>query len=209
VPEDRVTLLPPGIDLSLFRPRDRTGDGDPSRLLNVIHVGWDFRRKGGDLLVALAREEEFRDVRFHFVTSAPTDSMPDNAVIHRAVEPNSARLIDLYAQADVFVLPTRADTYSMVALEAMAMGLPVIISRVGGISDIVAEGETGYIIPPDDLDVLRDRLRRLKHDRTLRLSMGARGRKRVEQRYDLAHHTEIVLDLLSQAARSRAERRKK
>jgi glycosyltransferase involved in cell wall biosynthesis len=207
VPEDRVTILPPGINLKLWRPPDRSMSRDVSSPFKVLHVGWDFQRKGGDLLVALASEPEFQDVEFHFVTSGVPGPIPENVKIHRDVQPNSPALIELYRQADIFVLPTRADTYSMVSLEAMAMSLPVITTSVGGIGDIIVEGETGYCIEPNDIGALRDRLRRVRQDRALRLAMGQKGRKRVEERFDLIHHTETVLDLLDKAARSGAERR--
>jgi glycosyltransferase involved in cell wall biosynthesis len=203
VPPERVTVLPPGINLRIWDPPDRAGKNGSSGPLKVVHVGWDFRRKGGDLLLALAQEEEFRQIEFHFVTAGVEGPVPENVFVHRGVEPNSPELIRLYRDADLFVLPTRADTYSMVALEAMAMGLPVIVSRVGGISDIIVEGETGYCIPPEDPATLRDRLRRLIHDRPLRLSMGLRGRRRVEEHFDLVRHTEVVLDLLAKAADGR------
>jgi len=207
VPEEKVTILPPGINLELWRSPDRQASPDPSRPLKVIHVGWDFMRKGGDLLTLLAAEEEFRNVEFHCVTSEVKGTVPPNVTIHRGVAPNSPELIALYRDADIFVLPTRADTYSMVALEAMAMGLPVITTNIGGIGDIVVEGETGFSIPPGDPGVLRDRLRRLTSDRALRIRMGMNGRRRIEERFDLARHTDTVLDLLGQAARSRAGRR--
>jgi glycosyltransferase involved in cell wall biosynthesis len=164
-------------------------------------VGWDFTRRG--ICLSSLPPNRVQGLRFHFVTSSFAGTTGPNVVVHSDLAPNSDELVDLYNDADVFVLPTRADTYSMVALEAMAMGLPVVISDVGGIADIVVEGETGYLLPVDDRSRLRERLRALRADRPLRLSMGSKGRARVEQRFNLEHHVSTVLELLFAAAHSR------
>jgi glycosyltransferase involved in cell wall biosynthesis len=205
VPEHQITVLPPGINVELWTQpsRGRVQRRNGRNRLNVLHVGWDFERKGGDLLVKLAAEPEFHDVDFHFVTSTLVDRPPPNVFVHNDLRPNSPELITLFRNMDIFALPTRADTFSMVALEAMSTGLPVIISNVGGIADIVVEGETGYLIPPGDIAVLRDRLRALASGAVLRRSMGMKGRRRVEQHFNLQHHSELVLELMTEAAHSR------
>ena len=209
VPEDRVTVLPPGMDLRLWQAPDRRSRVATMRdhRFTVLHVGTDPHRKGADLLLALAAEPEFRDVTFRFVTGGLDAPALPNVHVHAGLEANSKELQALYHGADVFVLPTRADTYSMVALEAMATGLPVIISRVGGIEDIVEDGATGFLTIPDDLDMLRDRIRRLRAQPALALSMGSRGRRRVEQHFDLTQHLATVMSLMHDAAHSRAERK--
>lgn len=205
IPEQRVTVLPPGINLRRWSAADRTSRMTNGRagIFKVLHVGWDFQRKGGDMLVALAAEPEFRDVEFHFVTSSAVRGATPNVIVHPDLAPNSPALIALYHDADVFVLPTRADTYSMVSLEAMATGLPVIVSKVGGIGDIVEEGETGFLVRPGDTAMVRERLRQLRSRPADRIAMGARARRRMERHFDLDHHAEAVLQLLTQAARSR------
>lgn len=209
VPEERITVLPPGMNLRIWKVPDRTAriaEGGVRRF-TVLHVGTDPHRKGADLLLALAAEPEFQDVEFHFATSALLTRPLPNVHIHTGLRPNSKELQDLYRSADAFVLPTRADTYSMVALEAMASGLPVIISRVGGIEDIVEEGTTGFLTVPDDLSMLRDRLRRLRAQPALALGMGERGRRRIEEHFDLEKHLATVMSLMHSAAHSRAERK--
>ena len=84
------------------------------------------------------------------------------------------------------------------------MGLPVISTPVGGVPDVVQEGETGYLVPKDDLPALADRIRRLRDDRELRLRMGAAGRRRVEACFNAATLAALVVDLLERAAASRS-----
>ena len=64
---------------------------------------------------------------------------------YRNVAPNSEALLKLYRAADIFALPTRADCYSLVCMEALASGLPIVATKVGGIPDILRDGKTGHL----------------------------------------------------------------
>jgi glycosyltransferase involved in cell wall biosynthesis len=84
----------------------------------------------------------------------------------------------LYARADVFVHATRFEGSSLVTLEAMAHGLPVVATRAGGIPDKVVDGETGLLVEPGDVRGLADRLGRMAAAPQEARAMGARGRER-------------------------------
>jgi glycosyltransferase involved in cell wall biosynthesis len=92
---------------------------------------------------------------------------------------------DLLADADVFVLPSRSEGHPVAVLEAMAAGLPVVASRVGGIPEQVSHGETGLLVEPGDPRGLAAALRRLVAEPSLRLRLGAAGRERAERVFDL------------------------
>ena len=198
IPSERITVLPPGVDLRIWHLTKEDIDARERRKgpVRVVFVGRDFLRKGGDLLLKLAGSKEFSEVEFHFVTDSFEGPAPGNVFVHNSFQENSPELIGAYRDADIFKLPTRADTYSWATLEAMAMGLPVIVSEVGGIGDIVIEGKTGFLVRPDDLDALTRRLRTLVEDPRGRREMGMRGRRRVEEQFDLARSTETVMTLL-------------
>ncbi len=83
----------------------------------------------------------------------------------------------LLAQAHVFVLPSRYEPLGIAVLEAMAAGLPVVASAVGGLREIVQDGITGYLVPPGDAGALADRVTRLLQDTDLATEMGRRGRE--------------------------------
>ena len=102
-----------------------------------------------------------------------------------------------------FVLPTRADSHSIASLEAMAMGLPVVATPVGGIVDVVEEDQTGYLVPRDDLAALADRIRRLVASRPLRVRLGLAGRRRVETHFDGETIAATVTGLLERAPAGR------
>lgn len=210
IPEEKVTVVPPGIDLNKWTFVDRRPErkGIAGKPLKVLFVGADFLRKGGDLLVSLARRDEFQNVQFQFVTKESAGEERPNIFVYRDVSPNSTTLIDLYRDADVFALPTRADTHSIASLEAMASGLPVIATGVGGVSDIIDEGRSGYYVPTDSEDAIADRLRRLMAEPGLRVEMGRNGRKRVEAKFDLARHAETIIDLLIRAVHAGPSRKR-
>ena len=194
VPSDKITPLSPGVDLTLFRPgpAKRSGGG-PVRLL---FVGGDFQRKGGDLLLRWARETRVSvSWDLHLVTRDPVPPMPGVQVYH-GVANNSLELVTLYQSSDIFVLPTRADCYSLVAMEAMACGLPVIISRLGGIPEIVADGETGFLVEPDDYDGLAAHLDALVMDAARREAMGAAALARAQAHFDCRVNLGRILDVM-------------
>jgi glycosyltransferase involved in cell wall biosynthesis len=87
--------------------------------------------------------------------------------------------------ASVFALPSRDEGLPMALLEAMAYGLPAIVSPVGGIPDVFQEGRHGYFVQPDDPDALADRLRALLDDPDLARTMGAQARADARTRYDV------------------------
>lgn len=83
-------------------------------------------------------------------------------------------------QTGIFVLPSRSEGLGLVLLEAMAAGRPVVASRVGGIPEVVLDGETGLLVPPEDPGALADAIRRLLEDPSLAQRLGEAGRRRVE-----------------------------
>ena len=101
----------------------------------------------------------------------------------------------LLASADIFVLASRWEGFPMSILEAMRAGLPVIASNVGGVAEAVMEGETGALVPPDDVPALSSALRRLIADRDLRREWGTKGRQRFEAKFTFERMLEKTLEV--------------
>jgi glycosyltransferase involved in cell wall biosynthesis len=91
----------------------------------------------------------------------------------------------LMAEAQVSLLVTNWEGFPLSILESMRAGLPVVASSVGGIDEAVCDGETGYLVPRGDVEVLRDRIERLLTAPALRVRMGTSGRIRYEQHFTL------------------------
>jgi glycosyltransferase involved in cell wall biosynthesis len=200
VPVERTHVIPPGVDTTLWRPAQRA----PSAVPRLLFVGGNFARKGGQLLL-----DAFRDLglagraELHIVTR---DRVPDQTGVttHHGLTNGSPELRALYEGADAFVLPTLADCFSIAAIEAMAAGLPVLTSDVGGISDIVVEGATGFLTQPGDGRALRHCLAKLVEDAHLRTVLGAAGRQRAVDRFDAVTSTAKLLALAAEAHERRS-----
>lgn len=93
----------------------------------------------------------------------------------------------ILARAQISLLVTNWEGLPLSILEAMRAGLPVVASSVGGIAESVSDGETGYLVPRGNVDLLRDRIGRLLTDPALRLAFGGLGRTRYEQDFTLSH----------------------
>lgn len=196
-----VSVIPFPVDTGFW---SRQPDAPPrDDALRITFVGGEFHRKGGDLVLEAARRPEFAECEFHFVTQSDVPDVPANCFVHHDVASNSDELKDLLARSSIFVLPTLADVSSIASLEAMAMGLPVVTTDVGGIPEIVVDGETGFVISPGDSTALVERLRALVDSDDLRARLGAAGYAKVHAEHDLARSVERYLDILERAAAGR------
>lgn len=111
---------------------------------------------------------------------------------------------DLLAAADIFLLASRQDAFPTVLLEAMAAGRPVAATRVGGIPEIVAEGETGLLVGPGDPEALADVVDALLRDPARAAALGAAGRLRARAQFSTALWTQRLLALYAGVVAARA-----
>ena len=204
VDPESVTVIPPGVDLSLFPLVHRPAVATSDRPVRVLFVGGDFERKGGHLLLECMRAGLAGRCELHVVTGQPVPETPGVRVYH-GLGPNHPRLLALYQEADIFALPTSGDCLAVVLGEALAAGLPVVTTDVAGQPEAVRDGETGIVIPPADADRLGRALLRLIGDPGLRQAMGRAARRDAEARFDVRKNAERLLDVIDRGiARRRA-----
>lgn len=194
-----------GIDVNAFAPRPRPPRTDGTS--EVLCVAALSRRKGHQVLL-----EAFAELLAHSPEARLTlagDGPEREALERRTRELGIAESVrflgavahddvrDLYARADVFCLPSFAEGVPTVLMEAMAMELPVVATRVMGIPELVDEEHNGLLVSPARPDALAEALRRLLADRELAERLGREGRKRVLASYDRETATAALHDLLA------------
>ncbi|MGZ4415888.1 MAG: glycosyltransferase family 4 protein [Gaiellaceae bacterium] len=108
-------------------------------------------------------------------------------------------LQQLYARAAVIACPSRREGFGVACLEAMAHGRPVVATRVGGLLDLVVDGETGIVVPPRDPAALRSALERLLADPDLRRKLGSAGRERARTHFSWERVTDATLAAYAEA----------
>lgn len=199
-----IRVLPPGLDLEAWTVPDRSARRGP---VKILFVGGAFGRKGGDLLLQVMADDALSECRLDVVTRDEVRSPGPNVRVHPDVTPGTARLRNLYRDADMLVLPTRADfAPTNTVIEAMASGLPVVTTDVGGLSRVVADGESGFIVPVGDRDALGARIRTIAGDAALRMRMGAASREYAEMHFSLAENASQVVGVLDSVVASRRQR---
>jgi glycosyltransferase involved in cell wall biosynthesis len=206
--EEKVVVLPPGINLQLWGQPSSKGKRDRarSRQVNVLFVGAHFLRKGGDLLLRVSRRDEFKSCQFHFVTTTFEGTRETNTFVHSNVHANTETLRSLYRNADIFVFPSRADFSPLAVCEAMASGLPVLSTDVGGLGELTENGRSGFIVPVDDEEGLANQLRLLVEEPDTRIQMGRAARKRAEELFDLEKNASTIVDMLKRVSRAESSR---
>ncbi|MBF6599358.1 MAG: glycosyltransferase family 4 protein [Dehalococcoidia bacterium] len=200
----RVTVIHPGTNIDAFAAR-AGAPRPPGRPLQLLFVGGDFVRKGGDLLLDVYRRSLRETCELHIVTATDVPS-GEGVHVYHGLKPHAPELIARYADADVFVLPTRGDCLAVVMGEAMAASLPIVTTTVGAHREAVEDGGSGYLIGVDDADALASRLRALAADRALAARLGRRSRAIGEERFDIARGAAQIADMLVALADERGVR---
>ena len=189
-----IHIVPCGVDLGVYEPPAERASSD--RTAEVLFVGRLLPGKGLSLLleaVATLRERGL-DVTASIVGDGPARGayeadarrlgVDGHVRFHGAVGQDEIRTH--YARADLFCLPSFAEGVPVVAMEAMAMELPVVSTRIMGIPELVGDGEHGLLVAPGRADVLTDALERLVRAPQERLRMGRAAREKVRTDYDVA-----------------------
>ncbi len=197
----KIDIIPPGVDLNLFHPVEameaRDYIGMPYDHQSILFVGRIDPIKGLDVwfkaieliveqdpalreklcvcLVGGDLDEETPPDTEQGRLQALKDELGIGDVVTFLGRRSQECLPYYYSAADLVVMPSRYESFGMVALEAMACGTPVVASDVGGLSFVVRDGETGYLVPEGDPYALADCVGYLLHHPELRSHLGKRG----------------------------------
>ena len=192
---EHIRLVPPGVDHTIFAPRDRAAARERLHLSGLrlaLYVGRLQGHKGPDVAVrtlaeAVARDPDVAGDLVLGIVGGPSGT-DQGAELSRLLNlaaalgvsdrvmlfppQPQARLADFYAAADVVLVPSRSESFGLVALEAQACGIPVVAAAVGGLRYVVEDGRTGFLVEGHDPGDHTDRLLEILRDPVLAARMG-------------------------------------
>lgn len=192
---EQAIVIHNAVDVSSFPVRCH--DGNAPRIVSVGRLA--FPKDFSTLVAALASIET--DWRAALIGEGPLRDEIAGELNRRGLGQRVDLLgtrddvHDLLASADVFVLSSHSEGFPVSVLEAMAVGLPVVASDVGGVSEAVVHGETGLLVPADDPPALAEAIERLLRDAPLRFRLGAAGLERVRRHFDVVPFRRAHLEL--------------
>lgn len=204
-PPGKVRCIHNGVDLARFSPREPQADlravlGLPEGAPVVACIGRLDPAKGHGHLLEAARRLQDRRPGIHWLLVGEGElrgSLEErrNALgLQEQVHFAGWRedVPDILALCDLFVLPSLAEHFGRVIIEAMAMGKPVVATGAGGVPEVVIHGETGLLVPPGEPAALAGAVLALLADPASAARLGAAGRRRAESAFGLARHVQAV-----------------
>ena len=201
VPEEKITIIPNGIDLSEYAVMPAKGCfkkkfGIPDDKKVILYLGRIHKTKGIDFLVK-AYAYLINEMKIKNVTLAIAG--PDDGYLREIKELTNTLGIskhvlftgplygrdklEAYVDSEFCVLPSRYETFPMTVLEAYASGRSVIASEVGGLKDLIMNGETGLLFEPGNIKQLAESMLNLVNDSDLAERMGLKGKELVEENF--------------------------
>ena len=216
----KIKVIPAGVNLDTFKPvnqsiaRQRVGIHEKQV---ILYVGRIEPLKGIDVLLeAAALLDRSDDIRVLIVGGSPgndaelgrlkalTTELGIESMVTFTGAIKQNKLPDYYSAADVFVLPSHSESFGLAALEAMACGAPVVVSRVGGLKTFIDNGETGYLVPWRCPEPFVQRLEMLLANPLLREAMGRAARAKALQ-MGWGHAADRILGFYSSLLRDTLE----
>jgi glycosyltransferase involved in cell wall biosynthesis len=193
----RIVTLPMGVPVPP-RPRRRPAS---TSLPRVLFIGRRMERKGGYALLDVHQQWLADRCELVLVTQDPVPP-GRNVTVVNDVRPGDGQVDALLQESAVMVLPSRIDQWPNAVMEAMSHGVPPVVSDVGGMSEMVLDGQAGVVLADRAPETLRDALAGLLDDRARRDALGRRARLRVEQDLDVEKTANALLDVIRDAALS-------
>jgi glycosyltransferase involved in cell wall biosynthesis len=213
VPEEKVELLHNGIDLNLFDPKMYDREAIRKEIgLNAesIVIGMAGRFSPGKghreffLAAKMIMENVKQQVQF-FVVGGPSYGeeeyyrqivnlakkiINNQSLVLTGFRSDMARMMKAM---DVLAFPSREESLGNIVLESMAMGVPVVACRSGGVPDIILDGETGYLVPPGHVEPLAEKLMQYIQSAELRKRHGTEGRKRIKAKFNFKTYLDTLI----------------
>jgi glycosyltransferase involved in cell wall biosynthesis len=219
IPPSSTFVVPNAVDLDLFRPLDGAVASRAGRGLRVGYAGQWVPRKGIDDLLEAWRvvKSSFPSAELHMAggadlwkNSSETAGAKASAEQIREMREQGLlrcvgslprnRMPEFWNSVDAAVVPSLYEPFGLVALEALACGVPVVCTTAGGLKEVVVHGESGLLVPPGDSDALAHALLAVLTNDSLRLRL-AKGARKQAQHFSLTSRSRELLRVFEMAAR--------
>jgi glycosyltransferase involved in cell wall biosynthesis len=203
----RIEIVPWGVDLEKFNPVHRK---DSSKMVKLGFAKKLHELSAPDILLKAFKYASDRCNKRLFLKIAGDGPMAEKLKqdakemeIDKNIEwlgwlNNSNELGKFFNSIDIFLMPSRRESFGVSAVEASASGLPVIASNFGGIPEIVQDGKSGFLVNPDNAEGLGKAIIIVAKDKELRARMGYEGRKFVANKYDWNSNVEQMIEIYKQ-----------
>jgi glycosyltransferase involved in cell wall biosynthesis len=199
-----IKIVHCGVDLERFKPVEKKNDRVPV----ILSVSWLRKIKGIEYLVEACailkkRGHSFRcmiigggEERENIERMIQDCDLSDRVVIEGA-HPR-AKIVSLLGTADIFVLPSLSEGIPVALMEAMAMELPVVATRITGIPELVTDGESGFLVEPRNPEEIAGKVEKIFESPELGRRMGRKAREKVNREFDLKKNVKLLEELFLQ-----------
>lgn len=203
VSSDKIVIIPPGIDCQKFYFEPKKGQ---STNINLLATGYLLNRKAFDLTIRAVAEviKTHPNIHLKMVGDGPQREQLEELTRDLNIQshvsfvgfvPND-QLGPIYKEADIYLCMSRSEGFSTVCLEAMASGMAIVSSRVGGFEDAINDGDNGYLVEQEDWRGMADRIKSLVEDRRLIKKFSSEARRTAVSNYDWG--TVVIPKILSE-----------
>jgi glycosyltransferase involved in cell wall biosynthesis len=218
IPASQLVVIPNAVDLEVFKPGKLALRGGSDRSLRVGFAGQWSAGKGLQILLQAWKElrsslptadlclaggprlwKRHREAPGTRESEARVQEMEREHLLCSYGSISRAKMPDFWNSVDIAVVPSLSEAFGLVALEALGCGVPVIASAIGGLKEVIVDGDCGLLVPPGDTAALVRALRLLLTDESLRLRLGAAARARAQQFSLLRRSRELVGLLLERS----------
>jgi len=193
IDKNKLLIIPNGVELNQKYLVNKTNANQ--KILNILFVGSLLKRKGVDYLVLSAEELKSRNINFiyqiigegedekYFKDFVKEKGLQKHFILYGKVEKNM--ISEFFNNCDILVLPTLADSFPNVIIEAMMHKKPVIAFKTGGVPDMIEDGKTGFLIEQKDYKAMADKLYYFYSNPSEKITMGEFGYQKVIKEFDI------------------------
>ena len=214
VPKEKLEVIYAGLPHSYSssegayatESRSKKESSRQARTINILFVGTWFERKGGALLIEAFKilSEKYSNIRLTIVGQVPKNFKVQNKKLKvYDFVPRERLMREFFPRADIFVLaPPKVEGFGFSVLEAISFGIPVVVSNVCALPELVENGKTGFVVKPGSVNDLVEKLEILIKDQTLREKMGDAARKRFLEKFSIEKSNSGLLKIYNNALKS-------